>query len=46
MSIQTKKMYGMWQGGKNDTTNELYVNVGIGFADRGGLVPWGWLEMK
>ena len=39
-------MYGLWQGAKDDKTNELYVNVGVGFTVRGGLVPWGWLETK
>ena len=32
-------MYGLWQSAKDDKTNELYVNVGIGFAVRGWLVP-------
>ena len=39
-------MYGLWQGAKDDKTNALYVNVGIGFMGRGGLVPQGWLETK
>ena len=39
-------MYGLWQGAKDEKTNELYVNVGIGFTGRGGLVPWGRLETK
>ena len=32
-------MYGLWQGAKDDKTNELYVNVGVEFTGRGGLVP-------
>ena len=32
-------MYGLWQGAKDDKTNELYVNVRIGLTGRGGLVP-------
>ena len=32
-------MYALSQGAKDDKTNGLYVNVGIGFTGRGGLVP-------
>ena len=39
-------MYGLWQGAKDDKTNELYVNVGIWFTGRGGLVPLGWFKKK
>ena len=39
-------MYGLWQVAKDHKTNELYVSVGMGIPDRGGLVPWGWLETK
>ena len=31
---------------KMTKTDELYVNVGVGFTARGGLVPWGLLEVK
>ena len=39
-------MYGLWQVANDDKTNELYVNVGPGFAGRGGVVCWGWLKTK
>ena len=39
-------MYELWQGAKDDKTNELYLNVGIGLTGRVGLVPLGWLETK
>ena len=39
-------MYGLWHVLKMTKTNELYVNVGVGFTGRGGLVPWGWWETK
>ena len=39
-------MYGLWQRAKDAKTNELYVNVGVGFTARGGSVPWSWLETK
>ena len=31
---------------RDDKTNELYVNAGVGITGRGELVPWGWLETK
>ena len=46
MSIQRKKMYGLWQVLKMTKTNTLYVNVEVGLTGRGGFVPWGWLETK
>ena len=39
-------MYGLRPSAKDDKTNELYANVGVVSTGRGGLVPWGWLEMK
>ena len=39
-------MYGLWQVLKMTKTNELYVNVRVGFTGRGGLVSSGWLETK
>ena len=46
MQIQRKKMYGLWQVLKMTNTNELYLNVRVGFTGRGGLVPWAWLKAK
>ena len=31
-------MYGLWQVLKMTNTKQLYVNVGVGFTGRGGLV--------
>ena len=31
---------------KMTKTNELYVNVGVGFTGSSGLVSLGWLERK
>ena len=39
-------MYGLWQVLEMTKTDELYVDVGVAFMGRGGLVPWAWLETR